>query len=221
MASGGVIIWGTMTFQEPAIKRAVVFVDAQNLYHAAKEAFGYTYPNFDVLALATSICQNQNWNLSKVQFYTGIPDATDDPFWNSFWAAKLAQLGRQRIEIFSRPLRYRNQTIKLSNGQASTVLVGQEKGIDVRIALDIVRLAYQRVFDVALVFSQDQDLSEVADEIRLISKHQMRWIHIACAFPFSPTRTNKRGINGTNWIKIDRTLYDSCIDQRDYRPKTN
>jgi uncharacterized LabA/DUF88 family protein len=208
-----------VNLQEPAIKRAVAFIDAQNLYHAAKEAFGYTFPNYDVLALSTKICQEQNWNLSKVQFYTGVPDATDDPFWNSFWNAKLAQMGRQRIELFSRPLRYRNQTIRLATGQASTVLVGQEKGIDVRIALDIVRLAYQRAFDVALVFSQDQDLSEVADEIRLISKHQMRWILIACAFPSSPTRTNKRGINGTNWIKIERPLYDSCIDARDYRPK--
>jgi uncharacterized LabA/DUF88 family protein len=208
-----------MTLQEPAIKRAVAFVDGQNLYHAAKEAFGYPHPNYDVLALATNICQSQNWNLGKVQFYTGIPDATDNSFWNSFWAAKLAQMGRQRVEIYSRPLRYRNQTVRLPNGQASTILVGQEKGIDVRIALDIVRLAYQRTFDVALVFSQDQDLSEVADEIRLISRHQMRWIRIACAFPFSPTRTNRRGINGTDWIKIERTLYDSCIDPRDYRPK--
>jgi hypothetical protein len=76
----GLLFWGEMTFQEPAIKRAVAFVDAQNLYHATKEAFGYTYPNFDILALATNICQNQNWNLSNVQFYTGIPDSTDDPF---------------------------------------------------------------------------------------------------------------------------------------------
>ena len=34
---------------EPAIKRAVIFVDGQNLYHAAREAFGYTYPNYDRL----------------------------------------------------------------------------------------------------------------------------------------------------------------------------
>jgi len=30
---------------EPAIKRTVAFVDGQNLYHAARESFGYTHPN--------------------------------------------------------------------------------------------------------------------------------------------------------------------------------
>lgn len=36
---------------EPAIKRTVIFIDGQNLFRAAREAFGYTYPNYDVLAL--------------------------------------------------------------------------------------------------------------------------------------------------------------------------
>ena len=32
---------------EPPLKRAFVFVDGQNLFHAAKEAFGYSFPNYD------------------------------------------------------------------------------------------------------------------------------------------------------------------------------
>ena len=129
---------------EPAVRRAVAFVDAQNLFHAAREAFGCRHPNF---------------------------------------------------------------------------LVGQEKGIDIRLALDVVRLAHQRDYDVALVLSQDQDLSEVADELRVIAREQQRWIKIASAYPSSPTSRNTRGINKTDWILIDRALYESCIDLRDYRPK--
>jgi hypothetical protein len=30
---------------EPPIKRVTAFVDGQNLFHAAREAFGYSYPN--------------------------------------------------------------------------------------------------------------------------------------------------------------------------------
>ena len=52
-----------------------------------------------------------------------------------------------------------------------------------RIALDVISLAHRRAYDVALVMSQDQDLSEVADEIRTIAQEQQRWIKIACAFP--------------------------------------
>lgn len=206
-------------FAEPAIKRTVAFIDGQNLFYAARNAFGHTYPNYDVSALATAICQKQNWNLAQVRFYTGFPDAADDAHWNHFWTAKLAQMGRQGVHVFSRALRYRNQTVRLPDGQTHTFLVGQEKGVDVRLALDIVSLAYQKAYDVALVFSQDQDLSEVADEIRPIAKQQIRWIRIACAFPFSPASSNRRGINGTDWIKIDRATYDACLDTRDYRPK--
>ena len=41
---------------EPEWKRAVAFVDGQNLYFGAREAFGYTYPNYDVKALAGALC---------------------------------------------------------------------------------------------------------------------------------------------------------------------
>ena len=86
-----------------------------------------------------------------------------------------------------------------------------------RIALDVIALAHRREYDVALFMSQDQDLSEVADEIRTILREQRRWIKIACAFPQSSASRNRRGINKTDWITIDRELYDQCLDLRDYR----
>ena len=205
---------------EPAIKRTIAFFDGQNLFYAAKEAFGYTYPNYDVLKLAQTICRDQGWNLTKVCFYTGVPDLQDNPKGHYFWRNKLAALGRQGIRIYSRSLVYRNQTIKLPDGTQHTSLVASEKGIDIRLALDIIRMGLDGDYDIALVFSQDQDLSEVADEIRDIAKAQGRWIKIASAFPTSPTYRNRRGIDKTDWIHIDRVTYDSCIDPRDYRPSS-
>ena len=204
---------------EPTTKRAVAFVDGQNLYRSAKTAFGYHYPNYDVHALARTVCAAQAWQLDQVRFYTGIPDVTDNAFWNHFWNAKFAQMGRQGVHVFWRLLRYRNESVRLPDGTEITVLVGREKGVDVRLALDIVRLASRQEYDIALVFSQDQDLSEVADEIRLLSREQDRWLKIACAFPVSPVVPKPRGINGTDWIKIDRAAYDAFLDARDYRPK--
>jgi hypothetical protein len=105
---------------EPAIKRAVAFVDGQNLYRCAKAAFGYHYPNYDVHALANAVSLRQGWQLRRV---------------------------------------------------------------------------------------------------RPIAQEQQRWIKTACAFPVSPVVPKPRGINGTDWIKIDRATYDACLDTRDYRPK--
>ncbi len=128
-------------------------------------------------------------------------------------------MSRVGVHVFSRSLRYRNKQVVLPDGTEYTFLTGDEKGIDVRIALDVIRLAHQQAYDVALIFSQDQDLSEVADEIRVIAREQSRWIKIACAFPVSPASKNKRGIERTDWKQIDRRMYDGCLDPKDYRPK--
>lgn len=205
---------------EPRVKRVIGFVDGQNLFYAAKQAFGYSYPNFDAKRLTEVVATVQGWTPAGTRFYSGVPDPADNPFWSHFWSAKLAVMGTQGVVSYTRPLRYRNQTITLRDGSSTTVLVGQEKGVDVRIALDIVRLARSGDYDVALVFSQDQDLSEVADEIRAIAREHGRWIKIASAYPSSPASTNRRGINSTDWIRLDRATYDLALDPRDYRPKT-
>lgn len=205
--------------REPEIKRAISFFDGQNLFHSVKAAFGYTFPNYDPVGLTKAVCDRQGWKVGGVRFYTGIPDVADKPFWNHFWTAKGAQMGREGVHVFTRPLRYRNKAIKLPDGSQHTFLDGDEKGIDVRIALDVIRLAHRRDYDVALLFCRDQDLSEVAEEIRVIASEQRRWIKVASAYPVSPAAPNVRGIDKTDWVKIDREMYDACIDSRDYRPK--
>lgn len=130
-------------------------------------------------------------------------------------------MGTRGIFTFSRSLRYQIQTVPLPGGGTTTVRVGHEKGVDVRIALDVVRLALENEYDVALIFSQDQDLSEAAADVRTISAQQKRWMKVACAFPANPANPtlNRRGINGTEWLPIDQATYNPCIDPTDYRPK--
>ena len=202
---------------EPAVKKAFAFIDGQNLFLHSKDAFGYRFPNYDIGALAREVCKANGWELAEARFYTGIHDASANPFWNSFWVNKTTQMGQTGIKVVTRPLRYRNKIVRLPDGTQHSFLTGEEKGIDVRIALDVIAGARNRSYDVAIVFSQDQDLAEVATEIRTIAGEQGRWIKIACAFPDSPTARNRRGINGTDWIRIDRATYDRCIDPRDYR----
>ena len=37
--------------------------------------------------------------------------------------------------------------------------------------------------DAVLLFSQDQDFAELADEVRAIAREQQRWLKIAGAYP--------------------------------------
>jgi len=195
--------------------RVVAFFDGQNLYRCVKAAFGYTFPNYDPTKLAGLVCAKQNWHLNSVRFYTGIPRPQDDSFWNNFWNNKLANLGRQKVFIYKRYLAKRE--IKTSSGTVSHLV---EKGIDVRIAIDIIRMALKAEYDIALIFSQDQDLSEVAHEIRNISKERNIYAEIASAFPENPDPAYSRGIHKTTWLTISKSEYDSCIDPIDYRKHT-
>jgi uncharacterized LabA/DUF88 family protein len=201
---------------EPTTKRAVAFVDGQNLYHAARKAFGYSYPNYDVQALASAVCRTKGWGLAQVRFYTGLADASRDPFWYNFWTAKLAVMGRQGVKVFTRSVRYRRRIVRLPDGTEQDIPVAEEKGIDVRIALDVILMALRSEYDVGVIFSQDQDLSEVATDVPIIAQQQGRWIKLACAYPVGPGSHNLRGVNSTDWIEIDAVTYNDCLDRRDY-----
>src|SRR5260370_17322732 len=93
---------------EPLIKRTVAFFDGQNLFNAAKEAFGYGFPNYDPICLAAALCGQRGWNLQQVGFYTGIPAPTSADPRTHFWNAKLAQLRRRGAFTFTQPLLHCN-----------------------------------------------------------------------------------------------------------------
>lgn len=202
---------------EPARKRAVTFIDGQNLFHCAKEAFGYSHPNYDPLKISQCIANNNGWTLKQARFYTGYPSVSVDQMWGEYWQRRLLAISRQGVKHFARELRSRRKTVRLDNGELHETTVLEEKGIDVRIAIDVIRLALDDEYDVAVIFSQDQDLSEAASEIRKISKRQNRWIKVVSAFPIGSGTLNNRGINGTDWMPIDKAEYDRCLDLRDYR----
>ena len=204
---------------EPDIKRAVSFIDGQNLYRHAKDAFGHHHPNYDPRKLTDAVCADCGWVSHGVHFYTGVPSADRAPMWHGYWTRRLTAMRRAGIIVTSRPLRYRVERVRLPDGSVHDVPVEREKGIDLRLGLDVVRMARNAELDVAIMFSQDQDLAEVAREVRDISRSANRWLKVVSAFPYGANATSPRGINRTDWYRMDREIYDGCLDTRDYRPR--
>ena len=199
-----------MKYKEPAKKKVVTFFDCQNLFRAAKSIWGYPFPNFDPIKLSKSIVSNfstDGWRICGIRLYTGVHVPSINQGWAHFWNEKLKThlKSDSRVFTFTRPLRY------------DACGIPREKGVDIRIALDLVRMARLKEYDVAILFSQDADFSEAADEIRLLAKEQSRWIKIASAFPFSATSNKTFGVPKTDWIRIQKSEYDACIDTSDYR----
>ncbi len=205
--------------REPVTKRTVSFIDGQNLFRHAKDAFGHHHPNYDPIKLAEAVCETKGWVSRKVHFYTGIPDYARDPQWHGYWTRRLTSMKRAGVVVTARKLRYRIEQVRLADGTRHDVPAQREKGIDLRLGLDVVRMARNGDLDVAVIFSQDQDLAEVAREVRDISRTQGRWLKVVSAFPHGVQATSGRGINDTDWFRMDRDFYEACLDPRDYRPQ--
>ncbi|MCU0607938.1 MAG: NYN domain-containing protein [Candidatus Edwardsbacteria bacterium] len=203
---------------EPTIKRAITLIDGQNLYRCVKAAFGYHFPNYDPIKLSTNICAVKNWQLKGVRFYTGIPTAMDNPLWHGFWTAKLSALKRRGVTTYSRFLHYHDETIRIPGYGEHKQRIGKEKGIDIRIAIDSIKIYRENLADVIIIFSQDQDYSEIIPEIKSIATEHNRWFKIVSAFPDNPKPSYSHGINNTEWFKMTKEFYDACIDPGDYRP---
>ena len=204
---------------EPPVKRAISFFDGQNLYRHAKDAFGHHHPNYHPIKLFDAICLDKGWENCGVRFYTGTPIAQRQEMWHGYWTNRLLAMRREGIAVESRPLRYRTNDVVRADGSVETSYVPQEKGIDLRLGLDVVRLARVNQLDVAVIFSQDQDLAEVVKDVREIARDSRRWIKVVSAYPVGPEATAKRGIDRTDWYPINQDLYNACLDTRDYRPK--
>jgi len=143
---------------KPARLRAVVFVDYRNLYHGAREAFGYQseaghYGNIRPISLGRVLTRATDRELEQVRVYTGVPTPQNDRKGNAIMQRRLATWvgdSPDKVEIFPRPLSYPPPR-------------GREKGVDVELAIDIVRLALDDAYDIAIVASADTDLVPALD----------------------------------------------------------
>ena len=102
-------------------------------------------------------------------------------------------------------------------GVKETRYIPKEKGVDIRLALDAARLAWQQEYDVAIIFSQDQDFAQLVKEVQAIAQKQGRWIKLVCAFPDG---TSVPIIRGCEAFPMDEAFYNKCLDPRDYRSKS-
>ena len=194
--------------------RTVVFFDGQNLYHGVRDAWAptphvpgsvYGYPSYDVEKLAAALVQRvPGRKLEQIRFYTGVPSphrGPDEKFWHGFWGNKLRYLGARGIYV------YRG---RVNPG-------GQEKGVDVSLAIDLIRMTYEQRYEEAIIVSQDWDFGPAVGLAKEIAKTQKRYLHFESAFVVGGNATYDRGVPGTFWSPIDKAMYDACIDPTDYR----
>jgi len=139
--------------------RASLFIDYQNMYRSARDAFGWKsapphFGNFRPDALAAHLSsRNHTLDIDRIRVYTGIHTPQRNPAQNTNMNRRLAAWiasAPDRVEVFPRPLAYRGDRV-------------QEKGVDVELAIDVVALALDDAYDALILASADTDLVPALD----------------------------------------------------------
>ena len=157
MRIGGVIFRSFTGFSRIiSVVRIAVFVDEKNVYRDARHAFfesydtsphGQFHPGL-LGSLLVSRTKALGAELADVRVYTGRPDGSLDA---KTYAAHMRQFAawekQPGISPKWRPLRY-----PWGGGHP------EQKGVDVQLAVDMVRLYIQKAYDVAILASTDTDL---------------------------------------------------------------
>lgn len=146
--------------------RVAVFIDGQNTWHAAREAFGWTefpneYGNYSPLRLARLLTEGNGRGarglLVRVNIHRGLPSNKRDP--QSYGAVRrqaqawIAE-GPDIVVPRLRPVRYYGET-----GEP------REKGVDVDMAIEALRFVLGDRCDVAVLFTHDTDLIPAVEAI--------------------------------------------------------
>jgi hypothetical protein len=198
--------------------RTHIFIDGQNFYLSAKRAFGLRYPDFDIPALGRHLAARVSPDPDPVvRFYIGMPLMRFSPHWTTFWTNKLEAARAAGVEVTTRDLRYLTETDPGSPGGVR-VLSAREKGIDLRIALDVMAAARRPDCANILIVSRDQDFREVITDVRLMCDFARRDIGLWSAYPeVRDGPAFNRGVDGTRELRISRRDYDQLRDRADYR----
>jgi uncharacterized LabA/DUF88 family protein len=207
--------WRGLSFSEPV--RVAVYIDWQNVYKAARSAFGLQalpneFGNFSPFRLARLVAsangRGPQGELVRVEVHRGLPSSSHDPEGYGANRRQAAAWMRENEEIVIprlRPLRY-------PRDRAEPPV---EKGIDVQLALAAVEHVFRDVCDVAVVFSHDSDLLPAIELIARLTDAS----HVETASWRSATFSSRLRIPGRTGIYhhyLDRALFDAVATPINY-----
>jgi DNA-binding transcriptional regulator YhcF (GntR family)/uncharacterized LabA/DUF88 family protein len=190
--------------------RVVVFVDYQNVHGWARRQFHPVgaHPaegHIDPLKLAQTLvaARKRPSELAEVRLYRGRPLPVHQPQAAAANDRQTSDWERNpKVTVIRRPLRYPPDW---------PTTPATEKGIDVAIAVDMIRMAMAKDYDAAVLMSADTDLLPAIETI-----YDLRLAHIEVA---TWTGANRLRFSNTQvpWCHyLNETTYRTLQDHTDY-----
>src|SRR3989338_7359879 len=171
------------------MRKAILFIDANNWYHNLKNWFKPS--SINIKKLSEFISKENSINLTEIRWYTSMPDISDNPLIYKNQRAFLGNLEKQGVKIITRKLQklstkeIKKKREELLNSwdlckvckpivEESFLDISdnhqKEKGIDVWIAIDMVKETIKENIDIAVLISGDADFVPAFSLIKEIGK---------------------------------------------------
>jgi uncharacterized LabA/DUF88 family protein len=197
--------------------RVWVFIDGQNVLRDARDAFhdpktdpasfGQVYP--DKLAELLVTLGIQPRVLDQVRVYTGAPANVRQPTsYRAHMKQRSVWIGAG-VKVFPRTLRYPSDWPKSR---------AQEKGVDVALAVDLVRHGLvDKSYDVGIVVSTDTDLVPALEAVvESPDGRAWGWPRVE-VFTWAPNKKQLRLSTKNLWCyRLDEAQYESVRDHTNY-----
>lgn len=168
------------------MSKTILFIDGENFFHKIKKIIDsgkQKPPKFDLSKTSLDLIFKdviKNYKINRKKYYTAklhIHPKTKSKSIKliNFQRSLVNNLKRENyeVDIFGN---VRGQEI---NGK----VVFKEKGVDVKLAVDLVSLAYNKKVDIALICSSDSDLQPAIYELK---KLKIKTVYIG--FKCEPNR---------------------------------
>lgn len=203
----------------------VVFVDVQNVHMDLRRAFvadaDTAEPRigaFNPWTLGERLVAKgpdfEDWHLVAVRAYAGSPLATRQPTAAAAHDRQIAQWEAWGVQPVARPLYY---------PPGWPTEKARQKGVDVALAVDVIRMAIDKEYQIGIVVSTDRDILPAIEAVAKLRKTEA--IPRVCAVRYEglPQRLNHTDDHGRtlHHFRLDVDDYMAVMDPTDYRIDPN
>jgi uncharacterized LabA/DUF88 family protein len=149
--------------------KVIVFIDGSNLYHGLKANIGKTKINFE--KFVNKLVNGRE--LVRTYYYNVPINQTEDPINYKAQQRFFSRLDRiSYFETILGRLSPRERIHKCPNCQhENKIIFHNEKGVDVKIAVDMLSMATKNLYDVAILVTGDGDFDKAIKEVKDLGKH--------------------------------------------------